>query len=163
MNVRDLAPENPELVAEFEKQSDAYDRAIDDQQRAVVVQQESLVRRQRCMMASLAAGLAIMVVLIGLLGIYFTHKVAGPVFKMNLLLRQVGKGDLRVDARLRRGDELKAFFDTFTQMVTGLREHERRRLAEVEAAIEALERGDTAEVALTLDRARRAIHETMGE
>jgi len=163
MNVRDLAPENPELVAEFDREADAYDRAIADHQKAVVVQQESLIRRQRCMIASLAGGLTLMVVLIGLLGIYFTHKVAGPVFKMNLLLKQVGKGDLRVEARLRRGDQLKAFFDTFTQMVSGLRDQERWKLAEVEDAIRALERGDTAEVALGLDRLRRAIRGAVGE
>jgi nitrogen fixation/metabolism regulation signal transduction histidine kinase len=163
MNVRDLAPESPELVAEFDREADAYDRAIADHQKVVVVQQESLIRRQRRMIASLAGGLTLMVVLIGLLGIYFTHKVAGPVFKMNALLRQVGKGDLRVEARLRRGDELKAFFDTFTQMVSGLRDHERRRLGEVEGAIRALERSDTREVAVALDRIRRAIHETVGE
>ncbi|MGA7123458.1 MAG: HAMP domain-containing protein [Polyangiaceae bacterium] len=163
MNVRDLAPDNPELVAEFDRESDAYDRAIADHQKAVAVQQESLVRWQRCVMASLAGGLTVMVALIGLLGIYFTHKVAGPVFKMNLLLKQVGKGDLRVAARLRRGDELKAFFDTFTQMVSGLRDRESRRLGELEGAIEALARGDTAAVALALERARRAIHESMGD
>ncbi len=163
MNVRELAPDNPDLVAEFDRESDAYDRAIADHQKAVVVQQESLIRRQRCMMASLAGGLALMVVLIGLLGIYFTHKVAGPVFKMNLLLKQVGKGDLRVATRLRRGDELKAFFDTFTQMVSALRDRERTRLGEVEGAIEALSRGDTAEVVLVLERARRAIHESIGD
>ncbi len=163
MNVRDLAPENPELVAEFDKESDAYDRAIADHQKAVVVQQESLIRRQRRMMLSLAGGLTLMVVLIGLLGIYFTHKVAGPIFKMKLLLRQVGEGDLHVGARLRRGDELKAFFDTFTQMVSGLRERERRRLGEVEGAISALERCDTTEAALALERVRKAIRETMGE
>ncbi len=163
MNVRDLAPENPELVAEFDREADVYDKAIADHQKAVVVQQESLIRRQRCMLASLAGGLTVMVVLIGLLGIYFTHKVAGPVFKMNGLLRQVGRGDLRVEARLRRGDELRAFFDTFTQMVSGLRDRERRKLGEVELAIKALERGDTAEVALALDRARRAGHEAVGE
>ena len=60
-----------------------------------------------------------MVVLIGLLGIYFTHKVAGPVYKMKRLLKQVGQGNLRVEARLRKGDELQDFFDTFTQMVAG--------------------------------------------
>jgi nitrogen fixation/metabolism regulation signal transduction histidine kinase len=163
MNVRDLALESPELVAEFDKEADAYDKVISDHQTAVVVQQETLIRRERCMILSLAGGLTLMVVLIGLLGIYFTHKVAGPVFKMNHLLRQVGKGDFRVEARLRRGDELKAFFDTFTQMVSGLRDQEKQRLGEVEGAIKALERGDSSEAAVALDRVRRAIRETVGD
>jgi nitrogen fixation/metabolism regulation signal transduction histidine kinase len=83
-----------------------------------------------------------MVVLIGLLGIYFTHKVAGPVFKMTRLLKQVGEGDLHVETRLRKGDELKDFFDTFAKMVFDLRQIETRRLQGVEAALAALKAGD---------------------
>jgi nitrogen fixation/metabolism regulation signal transduction histidine kinase len=163
MNVRDLAPESPELFAEFNREADAYDKSIADQQKAVVDQQESLIRRQRWMIVSLVGGLALMVVLIGLLGIYFTHKVAGPVFKMTQLLREVGKGNLHVAAHLRRGDELQDFFDTFTQMVSGLQDQEKRRLADVEAGIKAIERGDTSEAGVALDRVRRAIREAIGE
>jgi nitrogen fixation/metabolism regulation signal transduction histidine kinase len=163
MNVRDLALDNPELVAEFDREADAYDRAIADHGKAVVSQQESLVRRQRWMIGSLVGGLSIMVVMIGLLGIYFTHKVAGPVFKMNRLLMQVGQGNLRIEARLRRGDELQAFFDTFTHMVSGLRAFEKRQLDDVEAAIKALERGDKGSTAASLERVRKAIREATGE
>ena len=85
----------------------------------------------------LVGGLALMVVLIGLLGIYFTHKVAGPIYKMKKLLKQVGDGHLHVDARLRRGDGFTDFFDTFTQMVQGLRQMEPNQLQDVEAAIKA--------------------------
>jgi nitrogen fixation/metabolism regulation signal transduction histidine kinase len=163
MNVRDLAPESPELFVEFNREADAYDKAIADHQKAVAVQQDSLIRRQRWMIVSLVGGLALMVVLIGLLGIYFTHKVAGPVFKMGQLLKQVGRGNLRVEARLRRGDELQSFFDTFTKMVSGLRDHEKRRLDDLEVAIKALERSEPKEAALALDRMRRAIREAIGE
>jgi nitrogen fixation/metabolism regulation signal transduction histidine kinase len=134
MNIRDLASDSPELLSEFNREADAHDRVIADQQ-------ASLIRRQKRMLASLVGGLAVMVVLIGLLGIYFTHKVAGPVFKMKRLLKQVGEGNLRVDARLRRGDELQDFFDAFTSMVASLRETEARQLADVEVALSALDAG----------------------
>jgi nitrogen fixation/metabolism regulation signal transduction histidine kinase len=163
MNVHDLALDSPELVAEFNKEADAVDSAMAGHQKVVVAQQESLVRRQRWMLGSLVAALAVMVVLIGLLGILFTHKVAGPVFKMSRLLAQVGKGNLQVDARLRRGDELKAFFDTFTQMVSGLREFERRQLADVEAAAKALDRGDKEDAARAIQQVRSAIRAAIGE
>lgn len=163
MNVRDLAVDSPELVAQFDREADAYDKAIADHEKAVAVQQDSLIERQRWMTACLVGGLSLMVVLIGLLGIYFTHKVAGPVFKMNRLLAQVGKGNLQVDARLRRGDELKAFFDTFTQMVSGLRDFEKRQLDDVDAAIEALDAGDQGKADASLQRVRKAIREAMGE
>ena len=73
------------------------------------------------MLASLVGGLALMVAFIGVLGIYFTHKVAGPIYKMKGLLKRVGEGSLRVDSRLRRGDELQDFFDAFIEMVSSLR------------------------------------------
>jgi nitrogen fixation/metabolism regulation signal transduction histidine kinase len=163
MNVRQLAPESPELIAEFNRQAEGYDKAIADHEKAVTVQQESLVERQRFMIGSLVGGLALMVALIGLLGIYFTHKVAGPLFKMNRLLKQVGEGNLRVEARLRKGDELQAFFETFTHMVSGLRDFEKRQLHEVEAALKALERGEAREATAHLQRVRKAICEATGE
>lgn len=163
MNVHDLALDSPDLVAQFNREADSYDAAMASHERAVVAQQQHLVRRQRWMLGSLVAALAGMVVLIGLLGIYFTHKVAGPVFKMNRLLAQVGSGNLRVDARLRRGDELKAFFDTFTQMVAGLRDHEKRHLVDVETALKALERGDREEAAKALQHMQKAIRDSIGE
>ena len=103
---------------------------------------------------ALVGGLAFMVVAIGLLGIYFTHKVAGPVFKMKKLLKRVGEGHLLFDAKLRKGDELVDFFDAFTQMVSGLREMETNQLADVESAIQALDRGATEDAASALGRVR---------
>jgi signal transduction histidine kinase len=163
MNVRDLAAESPELVAEFDKQADAYDRVIGEHERAVVTQQASLMSGQQRMIGSLVIGLSVMVVAIGLFGIYFTHKVAGPIFKMTRLLKQVGEGNLRVEARLRKGDELHAFFDTFTQMVAGLREFENQRLDDVELAIEAIERGDHEDAVRSLQHVRRTIRGALDE
>jgi nitrogen fixation/metabolism regulation signal transduction histidine kinase len=102
-----------------------------------------------------------MVVLIGLLGIYFTHKVAGPVYKMKRLLAQVGHGNLHVESRLRKGDELRDFFDAFTQMVAGLRGIEEVQLAEIERAIAALEGGGKEDAAASLARVREAMKQSL--
>jgi nitrogen fixation/metabolism regulation signal transduction histidine kinase len=144
MNVKDFAPDSPELLAEFNREADAHDKLISEQQ-------ASLIRRQQRMILSLVGGLALMVVLIGLLGIFFTHKVAGPVYKMSRLLRLVGDGQLQVEASLRRGDELKEFFDNFTTMVSRLRDREKNKMEQVELALAALDRGakDEAVAALT--------------
>jgi nitrogen fixation/metabolism regulation signal transduction histidine kinase len=76
--------------------------------------------------------------------------VAGPVYKMSRLLKQVGDGKLSVDGSLRKGDELREFFDTFTSMVGSLRSRERQTLEQVEAALASLEGGhDGARAALT--------------
>jgi methyl-accepting chemotaxis protein len=154
MNIRDLASDSPELLTEFNKEADAHDKALSDQQ-------ARLIHGQRLMIESLVGGLALMVVLIGLLGIYFTHKVAGPIFKMKRLLKQVGDGHLHVDARLRRGDELTDFFDTFTQMVEGLRQMESKQLEDVEAAVKALAGGSQVEASAALGRVRDAMNQAL--
>jgi methyl-accepting chemotaxis protein len=147
MNIRDLASDSPGLMTEFNREADAHDKVIADEQAL-------LIHRQQRMIGSLVGGLALMVVLIGMLGIYITHKVAGPVYKMTRLLKQVGDGNLHVDARLRKGDELRDFFEAFTRMVRGLREIEKRQLGEVDAALAALDRGAKDEALGALGRVR---------
>jgi len=156
MNVRDLASDSSELVTEFNREADAHDRLLADQQ-------ASLIRRQRWMLTSLVGGLALMVLLIGLLGIYFTHKVAGPIFKMKKLLKRVGEGNLRVETRLRKGDELQDFFDAFAQMVASLREIETRQLRDLDAALGAVTRGAKEDAEAMLGRLRDAMRTSLGE
>jgi hypothetical protein len=161
MNVRDLAADSPELLSEFNREADAHDRAIADQQRAVSDQQTALLRNQKRMIWSLLGGLALLVTLIGLFGIYFTHKVAGPVFKMKRLLRQVGEGNLHVEARLRKGDELQDFFDAFTQMLSGLRKFEQKQLDELEGAMSALARGEKDHAVASVARVQQAVKQAI--
>ncbi len=53
------------------------------------------------------------------------------------------------------------FFDTFTQMVQGLRQMESRQLEDVEAAIKALEGGSREETAAALGRVRDAMNQAL--
>ncbi len=161
MNIKDLAGESPELLAEFNKEADEHDAAIAAQQRAIADQQGMLIHRQTVLIYSLVGGLALMVALIGLLGIYFTHKVAGPIYKMKRLLAQVGKGSLRVEARLRKGDELQDFFDVFTQMVTNLRSFEQKQLDDIEIAIAAVDKGEKDTAKESLGRVRKTMHSAL--
>ena len=130
MTIKDDAiySQNPELAASFAQASAESDRQIEEQGRA-------LVRQQKTMIYSLVGGLLLMVVLIGLLGIYFTHKVAGPIYKMKMLLRQVGDGKLVFHGSLRKGDELKDFFDAFATMVDKLRDRQQREVDQLDAAL----------------------------
>jgi nitrogen fixation/metabolism regulation signal transduction histidine kinase len=157
MNISNFASDNPELLAEFNKEAADEDKKFADQAKAIADNQTMLIHRQEVVIGSLVGGLALMVVLIGLLGIYFTHKVAGPVFKMKRLLKQVGQGSLRVEARLRKGDELQDFFDAFTHMVAGLRTMEKKQLDDVDKAIDALQRGAKDDAQASLGRVREAM------
>src|SRR5207247_1672345 len=71
--------------------------------------------------------------------IIFTHKVAGPIFKMKRLLREIGKGRLVIRERLRKGDELVHFFLTFEEMVQDLRDKQAREIAQLDGAIARLD------------------------
>ena len=76
MNIKDLASDSPELLAEFNKEADEHDKAI---ARPAAGHRRSAGRadqRQQMMSSSLVGGLALMVVLIGLLG-HLLHAQGG--------------------------------------------------------------------------------------
>ncbi len=129
---------DPELAAAFAAGSTDSDKKIEEQQRRVIKQQDT-------MLYALVGGLAAMVVLIGMLGIYFTHKVAGPIYKMRMLLKQVGEGKLTFQGKLRKGDELQEFFETFSSMVEKLRDRQASEVAQLSDAIEGARRAGAAE------------------
>jgi len=78
-------------------------------------------------------------VLIGFAGIFVTHKVAGPIFKMKRQISDVGEGRLKIPGKLRKGDELVHFFDTFETMVRNLRQRQEVEIEKLERAITTLE------------------------
>jgi hypothetical protein len=161
MNVRAFAPDSPGLLDEFNKESADTDRAVAAQQKAVVDQQALLLQHQAGLIWSLIGGLALMVTAIGILGIYFTHKVVGPVYKMKRLLKQVGQGDLHVNAHLRKGDELQDFFEAFQDMVAQLRKFERNQLTELETALAALDRKAEDEALASLGRLKDSMLQSL--
>ena len=128
MNMKEQYADSPELADSFNQEAEKSDNQIAEQQ-------ASLVRHQKTMLTSLVGGLALMVVLIGMLGIYFTHKVAGPIYKMKMLLRQVGEGKLTFRGGLRKGDELQDFFESFANMVEQLKARQANEIELLESAI----------------------------
>jgi len=68
-----------------------------------------------------------------------THKVAGPIHKMKRQISDVGEGRLKIPAKLRKGDELVEFFETFETMVVNLRQRQEEEIAKLEKAIASLE------------------------
>lgn len=127
----------PELKATFNSSAQELDGQLGLKQKALLDRQQATIHQQNTMLTSLVAGLALLVVLIGILGIYFTHKVVGPIYKMKMLLRQVGDGKLNFYGKLRKGDELQDFFEVFAQMVEKLKERQRREVTELESAMAA--------------------------
>lgn len=81
-------------------------------------------------------GVGVLVLVLGLLGIMVTHKVVGPSYKLRRLIREVGEGQLKLQGRLRKGDELQEVFEAFASMVESLREAQSKEIAQLEEALD---------------------------
>ncbi len=148
MNIAREYADNPELATLFSTDNKAREQKLSEEQGRLVKDAEALQQQaryletqQRKTLYILFGGLAVLVIAIGLTGIVFTHKIAGPVFKMTGLLRQVGEGKLSTPSGLRKGDELQSFFDTFVNMVESLRKHRMDEIASLDKAIASLDGG----------------------
>jgi nitrogen fixation/metabolism regulation signal transduction histidine kinase len=135
MQIKDQYADAPELAVAFNKSSEDRDKQLQQKREALEAEAVATRDQQTTMLLSLVAGLTLLVVLIGLLGIYFTHKVVGPIYKMKMLLRQVGDGKLNFQGKLRKGDELQDFFEVFAAMVEKLKERQAAEVAELESAM----------------------------
>ena len=155
MSIKDNYGQDTELASAFTEEASKQDQKL-------VEKQKALVRQQQKMLVALVGALVLLVVLIGLCGIWFTHKIAGPVYKMKMLLRQVGDGKLVFHGSLRKGDELQDFFEAFSSMVEKLRERQAKEVEQLDAALRmASEAGASeaslAKVELVRDEMKRAI------
>jgi nitrogen fixation/metabolism regulation signal transduction histidine kinase len=155
MQIRDQYADAPELANTFATRAKELDDEIEAKHSLLLGQQEATIAKQSAMLRSLVAGLALLVVLIGLLGIYFTHKVVGPIYKMKKLLRQVGEGKLNFQGRLRKGDELQDFFEVFANMVEKLKTRQRLEVEDLEHAMEeAIRSGASADAIAKIRKVR---------
>lgn len=117
-------------------------------ERTVAMIQGEAEAEDRRVLWSIVGGIAILAVVLGLTGIYVTHKVVGPAYKMRKLLKEVARGKLRFDGKLRKGDELQDLFRAFETMISALREYQTEEVAMLDAAIEKAREAGTPEDAL---------------
>ena len=64
---------------------------------------------------------------------------------MKRQLRALENGNLEVPSPLRKGDELKEFFDAFNDMVRALRKRQEEEIALLDSAISKLQESSTSE------------------
>ncbi len=78
----------------------------------------------RPMLASTLIG----VLLVCLFGIFYSHRIAGPLFNLKRMLKQLGEGNFQLNMHIRKTDEFHDVEESFNQMMDNLRE----RLHELE-------------------------------
>ncbi|MFT3771946.1 MAG: HAMP domain-containing protein [Minicystis sp.] len=138
MNIAKEYKDDPELAKTFGEETAKDEQKLKDEQARLERDEAFLAKQQQTLLGGLVATLAVLVLCVGLMGIVFTHKVAGPVYKMKRLLREVGAGKLVVRERLRKGDELQHFFEAFEKMVEELRKRQEAEIAKVDHILEKL-------------------------
>jgi nitrogen fixation/metabolism regulation signal transduction histidine kinase len=99
--------------------------------------EEAFAQTDRTVLMVLVTSLGALVFALGLAGIVITHKVVGPVYKMKRQLEEVARGHLKIEGKLRKGDELQDFFNVFSHMVQALRDRQSEEIAELDQAIDA--------------------------
>jgi hypothetical protein len=102
---------------------------------------EDYIREQadeydRNLMLGIFAGIAILVVSLGVTGILVTHRVVGPAYKLKSLFNHVAEGHLKLYGKLRKGDELWDVFLAFEGMIERLRANQAQEIAQLESVIE---------------------------
>ncbi|GMU00830.1 hypothetical protein KH5H1_49500 [Corallococcus caeni] len=75
---------------------------------------------------------------LGLFGLLFTHRVAGPVHVMSLYVAALAAGRYPRLRPLRRKDELRAFFARFSEAVDRIRQREADEALALEKALDVL-------------------------
>jgi methyl-accepting chemotaxis protein len=102
----------------------------------------------RRVLFGILAGIIVLALALGVTGVLVTHKVVGPAYKMRRLLNDVAEGHLRVDGRLRKGDELQELFEAFARMVDTLRARQAEEVALLDAALAKAKAGGVGDDAL---------------
>lgn len=168
MNISKAYGDEPELAKEFKDQTATDEAKFEAEQKRLEAEAASLEKRaadlekqaakfaaqQQALLVGLVLALVVLVVCIGLAGIVVTHKVAGPVFKMQRMFGQVGDGHFSVRERLRKGDEMQVFFEAFEKMLGRLRDIQGQDMQRIDDAIARIEGSASSEAVDMLKKLR---------
>lgn len=67
-------------------------------------------------------------------GVFLSHKVAGPLFRFVMCAREVANGNMRIQVNLRKGDELREMetaFNDMTERLRGVIREDRQRIQDI--------------------------------
>ncbi len=103
------------------------------------------------------------VAVVGALAVFYSHKVAGPLYRLRCAARDMSKGRLGMEVSFRKGDAVHSLADAFNAFSTASARRSRRILQacrKMRAACEALQgRGDTMATLEALKKLREAQEE----
>jgi methyl-accepting chemotaxis protein len=77
-----------------------------------------------------------------LMGIYFSHKIAGPMYRFEWGLERIAEGDLTLEIRTRRGDAFKDFEAALNKTIKTLHQfvkEDQQIIQEIDGIVKELE------------------------
>lgn len=80
-------------------------------------------------LAVIVAALATTVVIL-----YISHKIAGPLYRFEMICKEIGRGNLNAYTKLREHDQLEGLSEAFSNMLTQLRSRCSDRYMRLETA-----------------------------
>lgn len=92
----------------------------------------------------------ILVIGFGLESIILFHRLVGPVYKLESILRMISQGDLTIQFKLRKHDEIKDLGVGLQQVINTFRSHIADDRKKVEQAIAFIDQGNASEAKNTL-------------
>ncbi len=152
-----VQPSAGPTVAEKALAQKSYEKCLSDQKAL----QGKLLEREGLITKVLLAVGGVLVLGLFALGIKMTHRVAGPLYKVQLYFKKLRDGKFDKVYSLRKGDHLVEFYEHFKTAHEGLRAMQEQGLDELRAMIEAAEKADLAskspEIAATLEEMRAVL------
>lgn len=100
---------------------------------------DELVSDRHTRLAIMAAGGAMLCLVVGVFSLVLTHGVAGPLYVIKRSMAQIREGQFPHLRPLRKGDSLTDFYAVFHSMTDALKEQAALDLKQIDAAIAALE------------------------
>ncbi|MBN8226200.1 signal protein [Corallococcus macrosporus] len=113
---------DPAFEKQFREQAQAIDAKYEAERSAIVAQRAELERHQHLTWWVLGGCLLTFIVVVALATIVVTHRMAGPLFRIKRMMREVADGSLNPPQHgLREGDELQDVFEAARDMTQRLR------------------------------------------
>jgi methyl-accepting chemotaxis protein len=129
-------------------------RALDPTDTLAPILLQQMRQQDHRVLLTFAAFALVLLAILFVYSIVFTHRVAGPLHKIAGYMGHIREGRLGHVYELRRGDQLRPFFECFRQMHESLAERARAEVADLER-VEELLAGERSAEAVALLRAVR--------
>jgi methyl-accepting chemotaxis protein len=72
--------------------------------------------------SEVAAGFTLLLLAIfGVAGIFLSHRVAGPLYRIERVAEEISKGNLDIKVQFRKSDELRTLADSLNNMIDGIK------------------------------------------